>query len=66
MVNLSARESEILSFLTNGFTDKEIAESLNLSVRTVHTYNSRIFLKCGVKNRTAAVSAYLRRSGANV
>lgn len=56
-VKLSAREHEVLNLLVAGKPDREIAEALFLSVRTVERHVARISAKLGVRSRTAAVSA---------
>ncbi|MFF3404211.1 LuxR C-terminal-related transcriptional regulator [Streptomyces sp. NPDC002659] len=50
---LSARESEITVLVAQGLTDKEIAERLTISVRTVGNHLYRIYRKLGVDNRRA-------------
>ena len=57
--NLSAREQEVLDFLAKGYLYKEIAEQLNISYGTVHTYIERIFKKLHVRSRAQAVAKYL-------
>ena len=57
---LTRREEEILKYALLGFSDKEIANKLFISVRTVNTHMTRIFLKNGTKNRAGAVALYLR------
>ncbi len=59
--NLSAREQEVLDFLSQGFLYKEIAEKLGISYETVHTYVRRIYEKLQVRTRTEAVAKFLRR-----
>jgi predicted ATPase/DNA-binding CsgD family transcriptional regulator len=56
---LSPREYEILGLLVAGKTDREIAQALFVSVRTVEGHVARILEKLGVRKRTAAVSAAL-------
>jgi DNA-binding NarL/FixJ family response regulator len=56
---LSAREQEVLNFLAKGYLYKEIAEQLNISYGTVHTYIERIFKKLHVRSRGQAVAKYL-------
>jgi excisionase family DNA binding protein len=54
---LSSRESEVLNLLVAGQRDREIADALFISVRTVEGHVARILTKLGVTSRTAAVSA---------
>ena len=56
-VAITVRESEILDLLVAGKTDREIAEALFISVRTVEAHVSRLLAKLGVRTRTAAVGA---------
>src|SRR5712671_1116385 len=58
--NLSPREQEVLDFLAKGYLYKEIAEQLNISYGTVHTYIERIFKKLHVRSRAQAVAKYLK------
>ena len=53
---LSARESEVLHLLAQGFLYKEIAENLNVAVPTVNTYIRRIYEKLHVRSRSQAVA----------
>lgn len=59
---LTRREREVLSLLGQGKTNKEIAESLVISERTVKYHVSSILAKLGAGNRTEAVS-YAARLG---
>jgi non-specific serine/threonine protein kinase len=56
---LSSREREIVALLAQRLTDKEIADTLFISARTVMTHATNIFNKLGVANRrdAAAVAA---------
>ena len=57
---LTAREREVLEWLSGGKTDRDIADILGISPRTVHKHLQRIYEKLGVETRTAAVArAYL-------
>jgi DNA-binding NarL/FixJ family response regulator len=47
---LSTREFDVMRFLAAGRTVSEIAADLNLSVKTVSTYRTRILEKMGMKN----------------
>ena len=48
---LTLRESEIVSAVTNGYTNREIAEELKISEQTVKHHLTNIFEKVGVTNR---------------
>jgi DNA-binding NarL/FixJ family response regulator len=54
-VQLSGREAEVLKFLSRGFSNKEIADQIELSVETVRTYLKSIYKKLHVRSRTEAV-----------
>jgi DNA-binding CsgD family transcriptional regulator len=51
---LTKRELEVLRLLSAGETNRQIAESLVLSVRTVDRHVSNIYAKLGVSSRAAA------------
>lgn len=52
---LSAREQEVLEFITKGFSSNEIAGLMSVSHHTVLTYVRRIYAKLEVKSRTEAI-----------
>ena len=52
--DLTKKESEVLSCLASGSTNKEIAERLFVSVETVKSHVSAVIGKLGVRNRQAA------------
>jgi len=52
---LSKRESEILSHVSRGFTNNEIASALRVSAKTIEYHLSSIFRKTEASNRTEAV-----------
>ncbi len=54
-LNLSNREYEVLQLLTKGYSNAEIAEHLFLSLSTVKTHVSNLFIKMDVKSRTQAI-----------
>ena len=58
---LTQREREILHALEGGLTDRQIAESLMISARTVETHVSSILRKLGVRNRAEAARRYRER-----
>jgi predicted ATPase/DNA-binding CsgD family transcriptional regulator len=53
---LTQRESEIARLVADGLTNREVADSLTLSVRTVETHVDRILTKLGFHNRTRLAS----------
>jgi LuxR family maltose regulon positive regulatory protein len=52
---LSDRELEVLDLVCKGFSNREIAEKLVVTLDTVKKHNSHIFSKLGVTNRVQAV-----------
>jgi DNA-binding NarL/FixJ family response regulator len=58
---LTSRESDILSCLRKGSSDKDIARALNISAWTVHTHLKKIYAKLGVHSRTEAVINYFQQ-----
>ncbi len=52
---LSVREREVLVLVARGFTSKEAAEQLHLSVKTVESYRSRFADKLGLRRRADLV-----------
>lgn len=55
LTELSEREKEIATMLTQGFSNKQIAMGLFISEGTVRNYISNIYSKIGVNDRTNAV-----------
>jgi DNA-binding NarL/FixJ family response regulator len=58
--DLTERENEILSLLSKGFANKEIADKLAISTPTVRTHLRHIYEKLHVRSRTEAVARYLQ------
>jgi DNA-binding NarL/FixJ family response regulator len=56
---LSQREEEILQHLSKGYSTKEIADRLSVSVNTVRTHLQHIYHKLHVRSRTEAVVKFL-------
>ncbi|MDT0547053.1 LuxR C-terminal-related transcriptional regulator [Streptomyces lonegramiae] len=54
---LSARESEIVGMVRLGLPNRDIADTLVISVKTVEAHLTRIFRKTGVRSRTALAAA---------
>lgn len=52
---LSEREQEVLQQVALGYTGREIAEKLSLSIKTVETYRARGMDKLGLRSRAALV-----------
>jgi LuxR family maltose regulon positive regulatory protein len=53
---LSPRETEILTLIAQGLSNKEIARSLDIRPETVKSYLKSVFAKLGVERRAQAVS----------
>ncbi|WP_163846788.1 helix-turn-helix transcriptional regulator [Pseudooceanicola aestuarii] len=54
---MTRREREIVSFLADGLTSKEIALQLDLSYRTIEVYRTKLLKKFGVSNTSALLQA---------
>jgi DNA-binding NarL/FixJ family response regulator len=59
---LSPRELEVLGYLARGYTNREIAEALFISKRTVDTHRANIMGKLGLKNRIELIE-YAKKYG---
>jgi DNA-binding NarL/FixJ family response regulator len=58
---LTAREEEILTYLSKGFLYKEIAAELFISIETVRTHIRKIYQKLQVRTRTEALLKCMRQ-----
>ena len=56
---LTPREHDVLAWLTKGKTNRDIAEILGMSPRTVNKHLEHIFVKMGVETRSAAAALAL-------
>lgn len=54
-LGLSKRELDVLELMSQGLSNQEIADKLFVSLNTVKTHASNIFMKLDVKRRTAAI-----------
>jgi two-component system response regulator NreC len=59
--SLSEREKEILAWIAKGYSNKEIAEKLVISVKTVETHKSNLMEKLGLKSRPDLVKFALKK-----
>ncbi len=60
---LTGREAEVLNWLAGGKTNRDIAEILGMSPRTVNKHLERVYVKLGVENRAAAVAIAVQTLG---
>lgn len=58
IAGLTVRELDVLRLLADGITDREIAERLGISTRTVETHVGSILHKLAVRNRAQAAARY--------
>ena len=58
---LSPREREVLRLVALGYTSRQIADQLFLSVKTVGTYRGRLMAKLNLRSRPALVRYALER-----
>jgi two-component system, NarL family, response regulator NreC len=59
---ISPRENEIMQLLVEGYSNKEIAEKLVVSLSTVHTHRTNLMQKLGLSNRHELIQ-YARKRG---
>jgi DNA-binding response OmpR family regulator/DNA-binding CsgD family transcriptional regulator len=60
---LTQRESEVLMWIARGKSNRDIAEILSLSPRTVNKHLEQIYAKLGVENRASAAALAVRMLG---
>lgn len=60
--SLSAQEKRVLTLVSEGKTNKEIAATLGLSSKTIKNYLSNIFHKLNVTRRSQAVAKFVRHA----
>jgi DNA-binding response OmpR family regulator/DNA-binding CsgD family transcriptional regulator len=60
---VTTREAEVLLWIARGKSNRDIAEILKLSPRTVNKHLEQIYVKLGVENRTSAAALAVRTIG---
>lgn len=58
---LTAREAEVLLWISRGKANRDIGEIMAISPRTVNKHLEQVFIKLGVENRAAAAGVAIRR-----
>ncbi len=58
---ISEREREVLQLLTEGKGNKEIADLMNLSIRTVEAHRASVMEKLGVNNLAELIKAAIKK-----
>lgn len=59
---LTPRELEVMRYIVQGFTNRQIAEELHISVRTVEGHRATVFSKLALKNRVELIE-YAEKNG---
>ena len=62
-LTVTEREAEVLLWIARGKSNRDIAEILNLSPRTVNKHLEQIYAKLGVENRASAAAVVVRTIG---
>jgi DNA-binding CsgD family transcriptional regulator len=57
--SITAREAEVLLWVSRGKQNRDIAEILGMSPRTVNKHLEQVYTKIGVENRAAAAATAL-------
>jgi len=58
---LSEREKEVLTLIAKGYSNKEIADRLMISVKTVETHKSNVMEKLGLRSRPELVKFAMQK-----
>ena len=59
---LSIREREVFTLIARGYTDKEAAVKLKLSIKTIQYHMHNVVLKLQARNRVNAALIYMRKN----
>jgi DNA-binding CsgD family transcriptional regulator len=62
-LSVTEREAEVLLWIARGKSNRDIAEILDLSPRTVNKHLEQIYAKLGVENRASAAALAVRTIG---
>ena len=58
---LTTRERQVLQLIAEGRTNREVAESLELSVKTIDTHRTRLMRKLSIHDQTSLIKYALRK-----
>lgn len=61
-MKLTPKETEVITLVASGFSDKEIGLKLNISYGTVRDYIDKIVLKTQARNRTHVAMLYAKEN----
>lgn len=61
--HLTPREKDLLFMLSKGYSNKEIADKLALSIDTIHSYLKNVYRKMHVHSRAEAVAKFMSSQG---
>ncbi len=62
-MEMSPRQVEIVELIADGLQDRDIAERLGVSPRTVDSHLQRLYQRYDLHSRAAVVAKWLRESG---
>ncbi len=62
-MHVSPTQEKILSLVAGGFRNKEIADHLRISSRTVEAHLQRLYTRYNLHNRAALVAKWLMEGG---
>lgn len=61
-IKFTEKESEIIQYVCEGLSNKEIAKKLFISEQTVKSHLHKIFAKLDIKNRSQLIKLYIYNS----